>query len=138
MRLGPTKVLEVFLDPHPPGYEHCAGNSARYRVAGYDGDVYDWMLERSIRRVAYDIVVEVNSRSFAGEVAKAEDSVNRTMHGFGYVETLRLRTTLPMTMTVERELTDDERAAYTAALVENMERHLPGSDPEVLSFTKRQ
>ena len=47
LRHGPAEVLEVFLEPHTPGYEHCAGNSARYRVAGYDGDLYDWMLESS-------------------------------------------------------------------------------------------
>jgi len=45
LRLAATTVTEVFLDPHPPGYEHCAGKSARYRLDGYPHDIYDWMLE---------------------------------------------------------------------------------------------
>jgi len=40
------KIVEVFLDPHPPGYEHCSGNSARYICSSEFGPQtrYDWEL----------------------------------------------------------------------------------------------
>ena len=40
------RVLEWRCDPHPPGYEHCCGNDAAYRIEGVPGWTYDWQLER--------------------------------------------------------------------------------------------
>lgn len=42
-------VLEWLADPHPPGFEHCSGTSARYRISGLPGWTYDWQLERHTR-----------------------------------------------------------------------------------------
>jgi hypothetical protein len=41
------RVIEWVADPHPPGYEHCSGTSARYRIEGVPGWTYDWQLERA-------------------------------------------------------------------------------------------
>lgn len=47
-KLPGCTILEMQSDPvDVPGYSHCAGKSARYRITGYDHWVYDWMLERS-------------------------------------------------------------------------------------------
>lgn len=49
----PREVVAVEADPHPIAYAHCSGHSARYRLDGIDGWVYDWMLD-SVSRPAAD------------------------------------------------------------------------------------
>jgi len=42
----PTTVLRWVADSHPTGYEHCSGNSVKYRLEGHNDWVYDWQLEQ--------------------------------------------------------------------------------------------
>lgn len=48
MRLPNVTILTWQSDPlEYPGFSHCAGKSAKYRVTGYDGPVWDWQLEKA-------------------------------------------------------------------------------------------
>ena len=80
----------------------------------------------------YLIPVTCNLGKVFSSVGEMVDSVNETMHGFGFPEEMSVRSQiLTNRLTVERELTHEEKLKIYALMQETYREKLPEQELEV-------
>ena len=59
--------------------------------------------------ITYEIGLEIKTVELFPSIGAMEDSLNKTMQGFGFDEKMVTITTLPLTLTFSRVLTEEEQ-----------------------------
>ena len=65
-----------------------------------------------MKRIAYRLEISIPLRKIAA-IGEMEDSLNQTFDQFGLPDKLAITSTVPMVMTVNREITEEQKVLIT-------------------------
>jgi len=83
----------------------------------------------------YEFVFSINMGKALPSVGKIVDSVNETMHEFGFSEKMLVVSSFPVILTSSRELTEEEQTKAGQIMLEGYKEKLPTYEIELVSIT---
>ena len=84
----------------------------------------------------YEVIVGINLSTLLAPAKEIEDEINKSMHSFGFEETMIVRSQLPLVITSNVVLNQAAMSKIGGQIVKSFFESMPNSNPTIESFTR--